>query len=357
VSHQPERKEKNCLNCGTIVAGRYCQVCGQENIVPKQSFGSLIKHFVYDIFHFDGKFFDTLKLLLFQPGQVPLEYVAGKRAHFLDPIRMYLFTSAIFFIVFFTLNAAIIKISDSNISPMNRNERILEATELVKEVKDNRIDSGKFYKISMLLDTTKKIDLKKVEPGELHNDSFLVTIRNDSFIMFPETDSNNFITFSKKDIWFERKMRERFKEKKALYGDNKMVIEDIANEFTHKLPYLLFVSLPIFALLLKMLYVRRKNYYYSDHAIFTLYHYIFSFILLLFYFALDVLRDWLEWKILTYIIVALMVYWGLYLLIGMKRFYKQGWGKTIAKFLLLDLLGFITLLILFTIFLFLTFIF
>lgn len=340
-----------------MVAGRYCQVCGQENIVPKQSFGSLIKHFIYDIFHFDGKFFDTLKLLLFRPGRVPQEYIAGRRVHFLDPIRMYLFTSAIFFIIFFALNAEVFKITDSTTPQMNRTERISEATELVQEFKKNRTDSIKFYKISLLLDTNQNLRLRKLEPGEKANDSFLVTIRNDSFIMDPAIDSSEFFAITKKDVWFERKMRERFKEKKAIYGDNRKVVEDIANDFTHKMPYLLFVSLPIFALLLKLLYIRRKDYFYSDHAIFTLYHYIFSFILLLFYFALDVLRDWLQWKIFTYIIVALMVYWGLYLLIGMKRFYKQGWGKTIAKFLLLDLLGFITLLILFTIFLFLTFIF
>ncbi|RYZ28031.1 MAG: DUF3667 domain-containing protein [Chitinophagaceae bacterium] len=77
VSHQPERKEKNCLNCGATVAGRYCQACGQENIVHKQSAWGLITHFVYDIFHFDGKFFDTLKRLLFKPGLVPKEYIAG----------------------------------------------------------------------------------------------------------------------------------------------------------------------------------------------------------------------------------------------------------------------------------------
>ena len=97
MSHQPERKEKDCLNCGTIIAGRFCQVCGQENIVPHQPVGSLILHFIYDIFHFDGKFFETLKYLLFRPGYVPAQFIAGKRISYLDPIRMYLFTSAIFF--------------------------------------------------------------------------------------------------------------------------------------------------------------------------------------------------------------------------------------------------------------------
>ena len=94
MSHQPERIEKDCRNCGTIVEGRYCHICGQENIVTKQNAFAMVKHFVYDIFHFDGKFFDTLRLLLFKPGRVPADYVTGKRLKYLDPIRIYLFTSA-----------------------------------------------------------------------------------------------------------------------------------------------------------------------------------------------------------------------------------------------------------------------
>lgn len=103
MSHQPERKEKDCLNCGTIVLGRYCQNCGQENIVTHQNFWSLSKHFIYDIFHFDGKFFDTLKLLLFRSGFVATEYVEEKRVKYLDTIRIYLFTLALFVLVIFSI--------------------------------------------------------------------------------------------------------------------------------------------------------------------------------------------------------------------------------------------------------------
>ena len=105
MSHQPERKEKDCLNCGTAVHGRFCHVCGQENVVTHQSFWSLTKHFVFDILHFDGKFFHTLKYLFTRPGFVPKEYVQGRRQSYLDPIRMYLFTSAVFFLAFFTFNS------------------------------------------------------------------------------------------------------------------------------------------------------------------------------------------------------------------------------------------------------------
>src|ERR1700754_4875958 len=104
MSHGKERKDKDCLNCGSIVLGRYCQVCGQENIEPKETFWSMLRHFLEDITHFDGKFFVSMKDLLFKPGFLSSEYIKGRRAKYLHPVRMYVFTSAIFFLVFFTVN-------------------------------------------------------------------------------------------------------------------------------------------------------------------------------------------------------------------------------------------------------------
>ena len=103
MSHSPERKEKNCLNCGTIVHGRFCHICGQENTEPKETFFGMVAHFFKDITHFDGKFFTTLKDLLFKPGFLSVEYMKGRRMSYLNPVRMYVFTSAIFFLIFFSL--------------------------------------------------------------------------------------------------------------------------------------------------------------------------------------------------------------------------------------------------------------
>ena len=103
MSHFKERKEKNCLNCNAEVQGRYCHLCGQENVEPKETFAHLVTHFVYDITHFDGKFFSSVKSLLFKPGFLSLEYIRGKRLSYLNPIKMYVFISAIFFLFFFTL--------------------------------------------------------------------------------------------------------------------------------------------------------------------------------------------------------------------------------------------------------------
>ena len=103
MSHGKLRKENDCLNCGAEVQGPYCHNCGQENIVPHETFWNMVKHFFYDITHFDSKFFDTLKDLLFRPGYLPKEFVSGRRASYLNPIKMYVFTSAVFFLIFFLI--------------------------------------------------------------------------------------------------------------------------------------------------------------------------------------------------------------------------------------------------------------
>lgn len=88
MSHGRERTEKNCLNCGTIVQGRYCQHCGQENIEPKESFWQLLNHFFNDITHFDGKFFPSLKYVFTRPGFLPKEYLMGQRVSYLNPVMV-----------------------------------------------------------------------------------------------------------------------------------------------------------------------------------------------------------------------------------------------------------------------------
>jgi uncharacterized protein DUF3667 len=103
VSHLKERTEKNCLNCKTDLIGRYCHVCGQENLEPKETVWHLVQHFFNDITHFDGKFFSTVKYLLRKPGFLSREYMEGRRASYLNPVRMYVFTSAIFFLILFSL--------------------------------------------------------------------------------------------------------------------------------------------------------------------------------------------------------------------------------------------------------------
>jgi hypothetical protein len=351
VSHQPERKEKDCLNCGAEVLGPYCQNCGQKNTVVHQSFWQLLTHFVYDIFHFDGKFFDTLKRLLFRPGLVPKEYVQGRRFSYLDPIRMYLFTSAVFFLVFFSLVNLNESFDFTNSRIMSKEERFEVSAHLYAVNERQAQDSIEGKKLALLLDTTKSVQLEKVNAKNGIDSSNLIWLHNQPYKISAFNDSASISANLGENDWVESRLKTKWRVYKRKYGDdvNKMM-QDILSRFLHWFPYILFVSLPVFALILKLLYLRRKKYYYSDHAVFTLYHYIFSFILLLLFWSFEALHQKSGWGLFNVLQTMLVIAWPLYLFIAVKRFYAQGWGKTFIKFLFLNLLGLLSIILIFALF-------
>lgn len=118
----------------------------------------------------------------------------------------------------------------------------------------------------------------------------------------------------------------------------------------HRLPYILFVSLPLFALILKLLYFRHRQLFYVDHGIFTIYHYIFSFILLLVFFSLNKLNNYLNWEFINILGAIIFLSGGFYLYKSMRNFYKQRRAKTVIKFLLLNMAGLVMMVLLFAVF-------
>lgn len=336
------------------MAGRYCQVCGQENIETKQNFWSLAKHFIYDIFHFDGKFFDTLKYLLLNPGRVPKEYIAGRRMHYLDPIRMYLFTSAVFFLIFFSVNQINVN-GDKNWSGwLSRRERMEMAMELHARQKTNQLSPFEMKAIPLLLDSTLKISVD-ADIDSVGQDS-IVRFQGKPYLFIPRKESSAKAIDSalQKKNWLTRKLMRRVANIDRQFDDNQEANKTLVEQFVHRLPYLLFVSLPFFALILKLLYSRRKQFFYSDHIIFTLYHYIFSFLLLLLMLATVRLSAWSNWSIFDWLTFGLSLWWAIYLYKGMRNFYSQSRWKTFGKFLLLNFLGFIVIMLLLLIFILIT---
>ena len=83
--------EQNCLNCGKRLAGPYCSDCGQKAHVHR-SLRAFMGDFVAGLVNFEGKFWRTLPMLAWQPGEMTRRYIAGERARFISPIALYLFT-------------------------------------------------------------------------------------------------------------------------------------------------------------------------------------------------------------------------------------------------------------------------
>jgi hypothetical protein len=362
VSHLKEREEKNCLNCQAEVQGRYCQVCGQENIEPKESFWHLVTHFTYDITHFDGKFFSTLKYLLFKPGFLSHEYLRGRRASYLHPIRMYVFTSAFFFLIFFSTrseDAGVMKMSmagddtaaeitsslerrkERTLKLMNDSISILRKTELDKLV--STIDSDLAM---MRKDTMSKHNLR----SRSNEYNFLAGTKGTKYKTLAAYDSVQAgLPKGQRDNWLERRfVRQNIYLKEKYNNNSSLIWKAVIYKFNHLFPQMLFFSLPLFAMILKLLYVRRKRFYYVNHIIFAIHLYCGTFILILAGMALTGIFELFHINIRDWIMFALIVAGFLYWYKSMRKFYEQGRGKTILKYFLMLFLSMIMMSFIFT---------
>lgn len=344
MSHLKERSEKNCLNCNAQVMGRYCHICGQENIEPKESVWHLVSHFFQDITHFDGKFFSSLKLLITKPGFLSREYMAGRRASYLNPVRMYVFASAIFFLIFFSL----FHVDPDKTLVVSGNVNNVSFATIMKM---DSIQYRKFIDEVVKNDSTLKFAYNR-EVYKKYLDSMATT----SFRFTPakyktQEEYDSALAHGKDHNWFERMMvRKQIEIGQKYKGNPKGAFAAIGNNLMHSLPQLLFVSLPLFALLLKILYSRRRQYYYTNHAIFTIHLFVFVFIALLPVFAINKLDKLQHMQWLDYLspLFVLGIYFYNYK--GMRNFYQQGRAKTILKFILLHLANFIIVMVLFIVF-------
>lgn len=88
-----------CENCGTPLAGQYCHACGQRALEG----GELtVRHALTttadDVLHLESKTLRSM-LLLVKPGFLTAEYLAGRRAPYTSPLKLYLAAAAIFFLL------------------------------------------------------------------------------------------------------------------------------------------------------------------------------------------------------------------------------------------------------------------
>ena len=379
MSHSKEREEKNCLNCGTIVQGRYCHVCGQENTVPKETVWTLLSHFFNDITHFDGKFFSTGKFLLTRPGFLSQEYNRGRRASYLHPIRMYIFTSAFFFIIFFSLfdpghlikgeltkeeelrqltvasqslkeklanyrgDSVLYAATQRAITHIDQHAHQLEAADSNRSVISG-IPASSIEHPQVVGDTRAKAGSKTLVAGSDPEDTTIkdLDFGADNFAFRSQLAYDSLqaeLPEVKKAGWWERTIATKIILLNSKYkNDKKEGLALFLEKCMHTLPQALIISLPLFALLLLMLYARR-SFYYADHAIFTIHLYCATFILLLAVFGIQKIAtiSGLKWIKSLEIIFLLGILFYLYK--AMRRYYAQGRAKTIVKFILLNMMA------------------
>ncbi|TQV87872.1 DUF3667 domain-containing protein [Aliikangiella coralliicola] len=349
-------EDQVCSNCGTRLAGRFCHECGQSSRSMIKFFGELVRELTVDVIGFDSRLKHTIAPLIFKPGKITIDYIYGKRFFYVLPLRLYLFTSLLFilFLKFNTDPSTVIKTSEKEA------EVIEEVSESIKniELPEETVIPGS----DPISPPENQFVANKKNSDETEGKVTDKTPAKDNI----KKESENFgIQINGENISFQG---EEFKQDGFLkdFADNvtlkweswKKDPSPLIKEIYELLPYMMFILLPIFAVVLKVFYLFSKRFY-VEHLIFLIHNHCFIYVAIMLQMSLWLVEEqfknsshWLLESIasLSAFIAMVLGFWILiYILLAMKKVYRQGWPLTLLKsgvlgtiYILLITVGFIT---------------
>jgi hypothetical protein len=312
----------HCENCGAQLQGHWCAKCGQPAIDYRRSFRHVIADLLNEFLNWDSKFFATIGLLLARPWKLTNEFLAGHRVRYVHPLRLYLLASILFF---FAVNygARGLRFEPGNLSPKDR-------AELDADLKKEDLPPAAREKLEALLrespaspapspQTTvpspspaPKTDKQKQEFGKIGERPFAVFDQAKSTTPF--------------ESWIEA----RAKEKMGEHGTKMGLF--ISTLFSN-LPYMMLCCIPLFALVLKILYVRR-HIFYIDHLIYALHIHTFAYTgIMLIVLATIGLNRVIPGPIAGWTIALFWIAFLVQIFLSIRRVYRQGRFISIFKFL------------------------
>ncbi|WP_276498936.1 DUF3667 domain-containing protein [Pontibacter litorisediminis] len=324
------RSENNCLNCGATVTGKFCSECGQENLELHEDFLHLALHSVGHYFHFESKFFHSMVPLFTKPGYLTKEYFAGRRAAYLNPVSMYIFISILFFFLF-TANTNINKkdIMKENAATETAEERAeakKELGELKNAISQKAADgtvspTAANYSYTILDQAEASLDTSTAP----QNGAVIFTQPTATETEKDKKPEGIDINIGSENTWLGS-LGHKFRE----VMDDDLSSELFKNKLIGHLPKVMFILLPLFALILKLVHVRSSKLY-VEHLIYSIHVHSFLFllfsILILLGWILPFLDGWLE---LLGVVITL---WYIYR--SMRNIYRSTRWRTVYKFFVL----------------------
>lgn len=276
-----------CQNCSTPLSGPFCSQCGQHDIDYHRGFHHLFHDLLENLFHFEGKFFVTVAWLLAKPGRVTLEFLAGRRNSQLNPLRFYIFVSVMFFLGISLLNHGhLIDVPKSEIDKMQ-----LQLSKQAQEDKDKGTSDFTDAEKKTLVDRRREALLK--DPQKVDEAAIIKGIRRERRLANrPQTITRRYpgtITVDR-NSGVGRELSDKL-------GSGELSVGEVFDAVEHRIPSLLFLGVPLFALLLKLFYLR-SNRFYVEHLIFSLHLHTWLFLALMVGYGYEKLASlgpgWLE---------------------------------------------------------------
>jgi len=377
-SKQSERPLTHCENCGAPLSGEFCSQCGQHAIDYRRSLFRVLVDAADSFLNWDTKFLKSIGLLLIRPWQLTNDFNAGRRARYVHPLRLYLLASIAFFLLARTINfdsKEMIQLSgedraelaaslgeftgpNSILTPEQREKvdaaraKLTQGEGALSEAeKDSVQEAFKTYFKSSLRKGFKPEERAKLKsaidripqapevpeppdstsdeiaaPGTLPTPPATATAKPKkksglNFKMDPEQK-----TKSPWEAWLEGRIKERIGEdgtKSALFFDT----------LRSNVPGMMLVCIPLFAFVLKILYITTKRYY-IEHLVYALHIHTFLYMGIIVTSLLAMVANRWVPGISGLIIGLLCCAIFVQIFLSIRRVYRQGWFFSAFKFLL-----------------------
>jgi hypothetical protein len=347
-----------CANCGAPMHGPYCYACGQPEKGMIRQLASVMSDVLDTIFNIDSRVFRSMFPLYVRPGYLTLEYFAGRRVRYVTPFRLFFFLCLI---AFFAIQIAL-NLSDPNFKWHLNDNGDVESAQTEADVQQRTakalsgINAAKAAP-NMPAETIATLEKSEAKIQKKADDrvAFLKTRDaarargekppadpkdEDGEIMIDDTPWDP-TTHPIKVAWLPEfanaqlnDMAARAKENViAAKRDPRHLIEAVFS----RLPWTLGILMPLFAVLLKIVYIFKRRLY-MEHLMVALHSHAFIFMSLLLLAIVALLRNWaatsapgVEWffKLLR---DAIWIWLPIYLFLMQKRVYRQGWIMTFIKY-------------------------
>ena len=315
VTPPPTPSGGHCGNCGAPLYGKYCYACGQPIQGLVRHFGSIMSDIADSVLNVDERLFRTIGPLYLRPGKLTLDYFEGKRARYVTPFRLVFFLAIIaFFAIQLTVRAgyshadrALMITTSSDASPK---------VSIGPMPKETPSDHGAFANGNIVIND-KVIWNRDTRP-------LTVGWLPDAVVGW----LNDLIGNAQQQL---HAMNE------GSYAEKQSARRKFTLGMFSAAPSVLFLMLPLFALLLKIFYIFKRRLY-MEHLIVAMHSHAFLMLSMLVLVGIAVLRHlllphagWL--KLPLYLLTAAAWIWiFVYLWLMQKRVYRQGWFMTNLKY-------------------------
>jgi hypothetical protein len=329
----PVEPQVVCLNCGAPMLGPFCCSCGQDTKTLVRNFSALAADFFDAVFNLDSRFFHTIGPLLFQPGFLTMEYLAGRRARYVSPVRLYFVISLVTFLFAQWTSPDIANEKEELAEKQKPNPNV--ATKRFVDPEDDPADPASDGG-TLAEPKGDRFGIQIGNADALGNREHSISINGKAWDAVKNPIVVEWLpAFGNRAL---NRVSQRVDANVARVAKDPNILK---SALLSSMPTALLLLLPLFALVLKLLYVFTRKIY-MEHLLAALHVHAFVclavFVTLILNLIQSNISEGFIATVLSYAFWGFVFWVPLYIFLLQKRVYQQSWKLTFVKF---GILGFV----------------